>query len=301
MKLHLHGYSYQDLNDGNFFIRPTDGDVLICDNDNVMPQGEMSGIMGKARYMAPEIVAGGKPDKYSDRFSLSVILFMLFFANHPFEGAKVVACPCMTEAFEKKFYGSEALFIYDPTDKSNLPVRGVHQNVIRRWPAFPSLLKETFIEEFSADKLKNPNKRIIEQGWQKIITQVRDELVVCPHCHEETFLDLKAGSHSCINCGKDIDSTKQLKMNTRSMILTPGTKLYIDNDNVPDGEVGVFPKDNKLMIIRNLTSAAWHVDTPSGKVKVVEPNDFMPVLNGLKISFGSSIKGAPGAKGEIIA
>lgn len=101
MMLHRFGYSYQDLNDGNFFIDPNTGDVLICDNDNVMPQGEKSGIMGKARYMAPEIVAGGVPDKYSDRFSLSVILFMLFYANHPFEGAKVVACPCMTETFEK--------------------------------------------------------------------------------------------------------------------------------------------------------------------------------------------------------
>ena len=301
MKLHLHGYSYQDLNDGNFFIRPTDGDVLICDNDNVMPQGEMSGIMGKARYMAPEIVAGGKPDKYSDRFSLSVILFMLFFANHPFEGAKVVACPCMTEAFEKRFYGSEALFIYDPTDKSNLPVRGVHQNVIRRWPLFPSLLKDTFIEEFSKEKLENPQKRIIEQGWQKIITQVRDELVICPNCHEETFLDLRAGKCQCINCGQNVNANRQLKINNRSLILTPGTKLYIDNDNVADGEVDVFPKDNKLYVIRNLTAAAWHVDTPSGKVKVVEPRDFMPVLNGLKISFGSSIKGAPGAKAEIKA
>lgn len=37
--LHRHGYSYQDLNDGNFFINPESGDVLICDNDNVMPQG----------------------------------------------------------------------------------------------------------------------------------------------------------------------------------------------------------------------------------------------------------------------
>jgi serine/threonine protein kinase len=301
MKLHLHGYSYQDLNDGNFFIRPTDGDVLICDNDNVMPQGEKSGIMGKARYMAPEIVAGGIPDKYSDRFSLSVILFMLFYANHPFEGAKVVACPCMTEKYEKSFYGSDALFIFNPNDKSNLPVRGVHQNVIRRWPVFPSLLKDTFIEEFSEDKLKNPQKRIIEQAWQKIITQVRDELVVCPHCHEETFLDLKAGSHKCINCGKDIDVSRQLKINNRNLILTPGTKLYIDNDNIPDGEVGVFPNDDKLCIVRNLTNSSWHVDTPSGKVKVVEPSDFMPVLNGLKISFGSSIKGAPGAKGEILA
>lgn len=301
MMLHRFGYSYQDLNDGNFFIRPTDGDVLICDNDNVMPQGEKSGIMGKARYMAPEIVAGGIPDKYSDRFSLSVILFMLFYANHPFEGAKVVACPCMTEAFEKRFYGSEALFIYSPSDKSNLPVRGVHQNVIKRWPLFPSLLRRTFIEQFSEEKLRNPNARMIEQEWEKVISKVRDELVVCPHCNEETFVDMDDCNHRCINCGKEVDTTKRLKLNNRSLILTAGTKLYVDNDNIPDAEVDFFPSDKNLLVIRNLAQASWNVDTPSGKVKIVKPNEFLPILNGLKISFGSSIKGAVGAKGEIIA
>ncbi len=301
MMLHRFGYSYQDLNDGNFFIRPTDGDVLICDNDNVMPQGEKSGIMGKARYMAPEVVAGGVPDKYSDRFSLSVILFMLFFANHPFEGAKVVACPCMTEKFEREFYGSKALFIYNPDDKSNLPVRGVHQNVIKRWPVFPSLLKQTFIDQFSDDKLLNPNKRLIEQEWERVISKVRDELVVCPHCHEETFVDTNDNNLKCINCGKDVDISKQMKLGTRTQILTAGTKLYIDNDNTPDAEVDYFPTDKNLLVIRNLTEASWNVDTPSGKVKVVAPGEFLPILNGLKISFGSSIKGAPGAKGEIIA
>ena len=301
MMLHRFGYSYQDLNDGNFFIRPTDGDVLICDNDNVMPQGEKSGIMGKARYMAPEIVAGGVPDKYSDRFSLSVILFMLFFANHPFEGAKVVACPCMTEKFEKEFYGSKALFVYNPHDKSNLPVRGVHQNVIKRWPLFPSLLKQTFIDQFNEEKLCNPNKRMIEQEWERVIAKVRDELVICPHCHEETFIDTNDNNLKCINCGKDIDINKQMKLGTRSLILTPGTKLYIDNDNKPDAEVDYFPTDKNLLVIRNLSEDKWHVDTPSGKVKVVAPGDFLPILNGLKISFGSSIKGAVGAKGEIIA
>lgn len=301
MMLHRFGYSYQDLNDGNFFIRPTDGDVLICDNDNVMPQGEKSGIMGKARYMAPEIVAGGIPDKYSDRFSLSVILFMLFFANHPFEGAKVVACPCMTEKFEKEFYGNKALFIYNPDDKSNLPVRGVHQNVIKRWPLFPSLLKQTFMDQFSEEKLRNPNKRMIEQEWERVISRVRDELVICPHCHEETFVDTNANNLKCINCGKEIDISKKMKLGTRIQILTAGTKLYIDNDNIPDGEVDFFPSDKNLLVIRNLTEASWHVDTPSGKVKVVAPGDFLPILNGLKISFGSSIKGAIGAKGEIIA
>ena len=57
-ELHLKGYSYQDLNDGNFFIKPQNGDVLICDNDNVSEYGKNSGIAGKARHMAPEVVLG---------------------------------------------------------------------------------------------------------------------------------------------------------------------------------------------------------------------------------------------------
>ena len=295
MMLHRFGFSYQDLNDGNFFIEPNTGDILICDNDNVMPQGEKSGIMGKARYMAPEVVAGGIPDKYSDRFSLSVILFMLFFANHPFEGAKVVACPCMTESFEKKFYGNEATFIYDPSDKTNLPVRGVHQNVIRRWPVFPAILKDTFIDQFSQEKLKNPTTRLIEQEWQKIISKVRDSLVICPACGEETFLNDISGTCNCMNCGKTIDTSKYVKIGTRSLILTPNTKLYIDNDNSADGLVVVNPQDTSMMLIQNITNNKWTAETPSGKIKEVEPKGFMPVKAGIKISFSNT------SKGEIIA
>lgn len=295
MMLHRFGFSYQDLNDGNFFIDPNTGDVLICDNDNVMPQGEKSGIMGKARYMAPEVVAGGIPDKYSDRFSLSVILFMLFFANHPFEGAKVVACPCMTETFEKKFYGSEAIFIYDPTNKTNLPVRGVHQNVIRRWPVFPTILKETFAQEFSQDKLKNPTTRMIEQEWQKLIAKVRDSLVICPSCREETFIDITAGNCKCMNCGRVVATDKCIKIGTRSLILTPNTKLYIDNDNVADALVVTNPQDKSMLLIQNISNLKWTAETPSGKVKEVEPKGFMPVKAGIKISFSNV------SKGEIIA
>lgn len=283
MMLHRFGYSYQDLNDGNFFIDPSSGDVLICDNDNVMPQGEKSGIMGKTRYMAPEIVAGGIPDKYSDRFSLSVILFMLFYANHPFEGAKVVACPCMTESYEKRFYGSEAVFIYDPNDTSNLPVRGIHQNVIRRWPVMPKLLRDTFIQEFNQEKLKNPNTRMIEQNWEKIISQVRDSLIVCQHCGEETFVDTSLPSYKCMNCSKDNDLTKKLMFANRSLPLLNKCFIYIDNDNVPDGIVTV---DNTgFLLIKNISTESWTVETPSGKIKTVEPQDILPVKEGLKINF----------------
>lgn len=88
-ELHRNGFSYQDLNDGNFFIDPSDGDVLICDNDNVAPYGESLGIAGKARYMAPEVVRNmTRPNVMTDRFSLAVVLFRLLFLDHPLEGKK---------------------------------------------------------------------------------------------------------------------------------------------------------------------------------------------------------------------
>ena len=289
-KLHLCGYSYQDLNDGNFFINPSNGDVLICDNDNVMPQGDKSGILGKARYMAPEIVTGeAGPDKYSDRFSLSVLLFLLIYASHPFEGAKVLACPCLTEKFEKEFYGSKALFIYDPTDKSNLPVQGVHTNVIRRWPVFPRELREMFTKEFSQDKLKNKTLRCIEGDWRRVFVRVRDQLVMCPHCHEETFSE----TGKCACCGKPLNVTQVIKIGPRVLDLTVNTLLYLDNDNVADG---IAVMSNGALWIKNLSPHKWLVETPSGAVKVVEPNGLLPAKPGLKVSFGKDIKGVVDVK-----
>ncbi len=285
-KLHLSGLSYQDLNDGNFFIEPQTGDVLICDNDNVMPDGRKSGIMGKARYMAPEVVGGKAPDKYSDRFSLAVILFMLFFGNHPFEGSRVLACPCMTETFEKKFYGSEILFIYDD-NKENRPVRGVHNNVLRRWPAMPKQLQDAFKEQFSKEILSAPDKRMIEKKWKGVIQSLRDTLVRCPKCGNETFVSDSAAP-VCMNCGKLLDLSGKLVLgNGREILLTPNTTVYIDDDNNPDIKVIPVPGDKYPVQLQNVTKKNWVVETQSGKIKSIEPGACVPVRTGLKLSIGT--------------
>lgn len=289
--LHLSGLSYQDLNDGNFFIHPETGDVLICDNDNVAPEGVGSGILGKARYMAPEVVTGKvMPNKYTDRYSLSVVLFLLFYGNHPLEGARVLACPCMTEKYEKLFYGSEPTFIYDPVVTNNRPVRGVHNNVLRRWNAFPAVLRETFIKEFGAECLQDPNKRKLERQWQHVIQQLRDGLVVCPTCKEETFVDDDANP-TCMCCGRPFVLAGCLKINDRKVLLTPNTKVYVDMDNKPDIQVIHVPGDRYPVQLKNITSNSWVVETPSGKIKSVEPNSTMPVKAGLKVNLTAAIKG----------
>lgn len=289
--LHLSGLSYQDLNDGNFFIHPDTGDVLICDNDNVAPEGVSSGILGKARYMAPEVVTGkAMPSKQTDRYSLSVVLFLLFYANHPLEGARVLACPCMTEKYEKQFYGSEPIFIYDKVNANNRPVRGVHNNVLRRWNAFPAILRETFTQEFSSECLSDPNKRKLERQWQNVIQQIRDMLVVCPKCKDETFVE-DANTPKCMCCGKPFDIAGTLQINDRKVLLTPNTKVYVDMDNKPDIQVINVPGDRYPIQLRNITTNNWVVETPSGKIRSVEPNMAMPVKAGLKVNLTGAIKG----------
>lgn len=299
MMLHRLGFSYHDLNDGNFFIRPSDGDVLICDNDNVTFEGGESDVSGKSRYMAPEVVKGSMPNKYSDRFSLSLILFRFFFLDHPFEGAKVLACPCLTEKIEWRLFGSEAVFIYD-TSKTNLPVTGIHKNVIRRWPVVPSLLRKAFIEQFDQFHLQNPQTRMIEREWKKVIEKVRDQLVICPHCHNESFIDLDKGTSYCMECGYQIDVSCKMILGNRKLVLTEGTKLYLNDDNVPEAIVESAPEEASRLAIRNLTNAIWNVITASGRLRTLPPNELFPVRNGIKISFPSGVLGSGGEKSEII-
>lgn len=290
--LHLDGFSYQDLNDGNFFIRPSDGDLLICDNDNVSPYGAKSGIKGKMRYMAPEIVKGGSPDKYSDRFSLSVVLFILFYLNHPFEGQKVAACPCITEEYEKKFYGDEIEFLFS-TKAQNRPVKGIHTNILKRWRPFPTKLSNFFTEEFSDRKLNNPTERAIETDWQKLLVELRDQTVVCPHCGNITFLDIDDGKDKCIFCEKAIDVSQKIKIGNRNIILTPKSRVYINEGTTHDAIVGLSPKDNTTLTLTNVSNDQWSVETPSGKVRLLNSKETMPVLNGMKITFRQG-------KGEIV-
>lgn len=297
-KLHAFGLSYQDLNDGNFFINPQTGKVLICDNDNVTANGVKSGILGKCRYMAPEIVAGEKaPDRYTDYFSLAVVLFLLFYMNHPLEGQRVLSCPCMTEDADRKLFGKECVFIMDPNDASNRPVRGQHTNVIRRWPLFPKLLAQTFQTAFSKEAIANPVKRPMDIHWQKILVQLRDSLVTCPHCGKKTFVDFEQPASTCLECGKAIPKPKILKVGEYSIALMPEQKIYkchvsIEPDfNTEAGEIIKNAKNPSLFGIRNLSDVQWSITTPSGEVKLVNRGDVMPALPGLKITFKSGIKG----------
>lgn len=76
------------------------------------------------------VLLNHKPDTYSDRFSLAVILFLLFFRNHPLVGNRDDGDTDPTEN-ELNLYCKQSVFIYDKDDKSNRPRDGIDINVIR--------------------------------------------------------------------------------------------------------------------------------------------------------------------------
>jgi DNA-binding helix-hairpin-helix protein with protein kinase domain len=298
-ELHNNGYSYQDLNDGNFFINATTGDVLICDNDNVAPDKTNLGILGKQRYMAPEIVVGSgnvEPDKISDRFSMAVILFRIFFRDHPLEG-RYSTPPCMTKEFEKRYYGSEPIFIFDPKDDRNRPIPNVQKNAGILWKIFPDFVKEKFIEAFSKEAMIDAKqRRPIEKTWVDMIVRFRSSIIKCSKCGSETFLDSNREC-TCIECGASIRADNILKLGDFEVAMYPGVKVYSwhvdstdeDTDSVV-AEVVKSPMNPNQFGLRNSSDRPWNVKLGE-EMKPIAPGKVIPVKAGISIAFSNGKNG----------
>ena len=297
-KLHIHGLSYQDMNDGNFFIDPKTGDVLICDNDNVAPDKTSMGVLGKAGYMAPEIVEGvSMPDRYTDYHSLAVCLFILIYMNRPFEGAWNLSCPCDNNPeMARQLFGFGSVFIMDPNDRKNRPVPGMHNNVIRRWNVYPSFLGRAFCKTFSAEAIKDPTQRLMDKQWYNILLQVRSMLARCPHCGNETFVDVLSPDPCCVYCQKPI-VVSSLKVGRFTLPLLERQPIWacqISSEQDMNVKAGEVVLKRGIMGMKNISHTPWTVILPDSSVKIINKGDSFPVHKGLKIRFGQ------GETGEII-
>lgn len=285
--LHSMGYSYQDLNEGSFFINPDDGDVLICDNDNVAPFGTNLGVKGTPKYMAPEVVLNKTyPNTHTDRFSLAIILFRLFYVDHPLEGQYTIQFP-LTDAIGAQLFGESPIFVYDPKNKINRPHPGVHSNVIKRWKMFPPDLIAAFTKAFTAG-LKDINSRITEQQWREVLVKARGMLVRIDG--KEQFVNAYQLSSIPKEC-------RLLRTEEQVIALAPNSVLYLCQvDRVSTdyktvaGLVKASNTDSSIYGLGNLTSNDWITTIPGKGPVGVKPKDFVPLLPGTVIDFGN-IKG----------
>lgn len=296
-ELHRAGKSYQDLNDGGFYIDTKTGDLLVCDCDNIAPEGDNFGIAGMPGYMAPEVVRGiAKPDVQTDKYSLAVILFKLLFRQDPLEGAKVLKSVCLHEAADLKHYGKEPVFIYDPDDKSNRPVKGVHDNVINLWKVYPNYIREAFIKSFTVG-IKNPNNRIIENQWQKLFVRLRSDIIHC-ECGRVRFSNSYIHQNDVIICPACSNKFLSIKFDDIVIPVFAGQKLYkcfttkgSEEFNTVTATIIENKKHKGVMGIKNNTADIWRCTLPNGEVKNIEQGKTRALGRGMTIDFGRGVIG----------
>ena len=292
LRLHLSGYSYQDLNEGNFFINPENGDLLICDNDNVAANRTESGIKGKSRYMAAEVVNGGVPNIQSDVFSLAIVLYRLFMLDHPFEGMTTLKYVCLTDEVERNIYGEGAIFAWDREDNSNRPHPQIHYNAHLRWGWCPQSLQEAFQKALGKESVLHPESRMTDREWKNLFVELRRKLIVCPESkgtdHDFMVDDINS-TLTCPLCGKPVEIGALLKFGDGTeYVLTRHKKLYLDDSDESVGVACVRKVDGRTELgLQNLSDNNWMVFTASGRLNELAKDDIMPLRDGMKIRFNN--------------
>ena len=307
LQLHSQGLCYCDISFGNVFFDPNTGEVLICDNDNVIVNGGKPPINGTIGFMAPEVVCGDTlPSTQTDLFSLAVLLFYMFMIHHPLEGKKESSIRCFDQPAKTKLYGKEPVFIFDPNDDSNRPVPGFHDNAIACWPIYPQFLRDLLTRAFT-DGIRDPqNGRVRESEWRLAMARLRDSIVYCPHCATENFYDADAlkvsggKPPSCWSCKKEIRFPARIRIGKNVVMLNHDTEIF--PHHVDDGKMYDFSKPVATMTqhptnpniwgLKNVSGERWVSTTADGISKDVEPGRSVSLGVGTKIHFGK-------AEGEI--
>lgn len=308
-KLHETGYAYQDLNDGSFFLDPDTGDLLICDNDNVSAARFPTGILGKMRYMAPEIVRGEKdpttkqprmPDVHSDRFSLAVVLFLAFCFGNPFEGERLKNYEFIDERAEYELFGKKPVFIYHKTDLSNRPIRGYHTAPIKYWPQLPVYMKEAFHRTFVDGLSDRENGRTTELEWIRLLMRYRDEILHCYGCGKEFALGVAETRkrESCPFCGIPIGNPCLLRVGKYTAVLHKDKQLFaplFDRYSADYNTAAAVVVENQnrpgLYGIRLLNGKEVEIRDTAGAVRTIPKNGVIPIVKKLKINFNPETEG----------
>lgn len=285
-KLHLKGYSYKDLNPKNVALNPETGDALIIDNDNVSVDGSLCTVKGMKGYMAPEIPRSKykkSPTRETDFYSLAIILYRLFFVDHPMEGKlweKIALC---TDEVEEFLYAIKPVFHFDPKNESNRPTEVYAPNAICRWRAMPQEIRMLFIKEFT-EGIDYPGKRDPEGVWINTIAKCRDKLIRLNTEREQfvNFDDVRSVPPRCLG----------IKIGGHRVALYPQKAIYqisVDGNQHQYRKIigGItYNKQLDSLMIRNMTNTTWRGWSPKSKqLSDISSGKEYPISPGVMIEF----------------
>lgn len=277
--LHSSGLCYKDISLGNLFLRPDDGTILICDNDNVDIHGRgQTAVLGTPGFMAPEVVMGqAPPSNSSDLFSLAVLMFRLLTKHDPLRGEAELAFSCLNDSARRQLYGEQPVFIFDPANSRNRPNPDMHLAALITWPIYPRVLQQAFETTFCAG-LKDPGRRVLTGQWKTVLSAVLDQRRLCPNCGYENFTGA-AGSALCWNCGSELTAAATLKGAQAKVCIAAGNAVQAHHFaplqgeaiDSPWGRIVPHPSEANVLGLENCSRESWRVQLNNGQELRLEP------------------------------
>ncbi len=292
-ELHLEGLCYRDINFGNTFMDQATGAALICDNDNVSVEGVgVARVLGSRKFMAPEIVRReALPSKFTDRFSLAVLLFYLLIVHHPLEGRRTEVGLADTDS-DLRHYGFDPLFCFDPSDTSNRPDPQFHPHVEMMWATLPDQARRLFMRSFS-EGLMAPERRVVDSEWCAVLADMWSGLIVCETCGAGSYLTLDGRPHSCGRCGQAHGEILAVRAGEHLMVVRHGSALtghHLRGDfdfTRIIGTVERHPSQEGVFGFRNDGDRPLQYVDRHGRSFSLAPGKRARLAEGARIDFGS--------------
>lgn len=287
LRLHARGLCYRDISFGNVFFDPANGDVLICDNDNVGIDNGTGRVLGTPYFMAPEVVRDTTyrtlPNTDTDRHSLAVLLFYSLFLGHPLEGKRTDS-GVRDAHWLMTHFGTDPVFCMDPARDDNRPSEIVQQY----WGIYPQFLRDLFVQAF-VDGVKRPSARVTEGQWIKAMDRLRDGLMTCPQCGTTNFWSLGQPQVTCWHDGASLRPPYLLDVGRRSIAVSP--QATIRSDHLASGvdrptvlaRVRRHPQDETRWGLTNDSDSAWPVAYPGGQDLRLAPGQTIELVSGTRI------------------
>ena len=293
--MHIRGYCCRDISANNFLFCAKTGNVMICDNDNVVVDKQKIGsILGTPQFMAPEVILGNeRPSTLTDQHSLAVLLFMLLCGGHPFHGKREYNIKIFDGVAAQEIYGRNPVFVFDPNKGSNrLPQEPGYRHVNKYWNVLPTEIRKLFTKAFTIG-LANPAARVTDLEWKNALFRMQGQCHICS-CGAENFWDpYQKDQKACWHRGCSVVYPKKLYIDggvTSVLLAKPKQQLTTlhfgeKSSTTLIGEMEKHPSDASLVLLRNKTAETWKAVLGNQQIEI--PSDrAVPLHIGIQIQAG---------------